>query len=693
MKRTLSSLLLIICFCSIALAQDEANEKSKKALTDAAKNGNGLHTQITVNGNVHAQAVLIPRIDAKRIFGKEIANNYAVVEVNIGNKSPDAALIIHGVFIDYRNWPLSGASLQDLGSSRSSDQYQESTFPNQVASEEYRVVRGQLLDAQTDTLRNRFIRWLTLAGNLAGAFTFSLNEQGIVKGIAAATGVGIPGIATAWPDKTIDQLNRISDFGFRSDKVVPRQGSEVIVCFFPIDRFLTPGFRKLFLKSPALFFAPLQMLVDEKVKKEAEAALGDLFSGFGFDYADLKKAFPCYMAIQHSTPNNPAIAPCLDEFGLEEKDPATREMRVKVLRDGQGNVIKDANGKEKTDPTEFKKFQKFMGLQFVASVSLNRVTITVDGVMSVDVNTVAARIDEIDFDKVADCGDLTGQCFWRNVTAGGGVRTGVIHGAYLDKGKVVLAEQTALGIEDLKVIADKSNGDELHFSFKLTKPVDNQTILHFTVVKEDAGADAAKPKKLESNTWEFPVAYFLEAVKITDRTLSGTTLTVKGKGFSATPLVVTLHSEAGTEITVTPTAGTLTDTQFDVALPTGNADFKAGCWYVQVTANNVTSNRSEKFLPLQPAPTLDSAIHNDKHIFLKGKDLINLTNCDGPKISFRLTQAGAASIALTVEDWSNGEPMLALPEEAKTGAWTVEVLIDGNPVPANPVTADLKKAQ
>src|SRR5437667_5528563 len=257
MKRVLTSLLLTICFSGLAFSQDDDRTAKTKQLLDQAEKSPGakeLHSQITVNGNVHVEAVLIPRVDARRIFGSEIANNYAVIEVNIGNKSPEAALIIHGVFIDYSEWPLSGSSRSVATPDRSTDSYQESNFPSQVASEEYRVVRGQLLDAQTDTLRNRFLRWLTLAGNLAGAFTFSLNEQGIIKGIAAATGVGIPGVATAWPDKTIEQLNRVSDFGFRANKVIPKEGSDVIVCFFPIDRFLTRGFRKLFLKSPALFF-------------------------------------------------------------------------------------------------------------------------------------------------------------------------------------------------------------------------------------------------------------------------------------------------------------------------------------------------------------------------------------------------------------------------------------------------------
>jgi hypothetical protein len=694
MKRTLSALLVMIYFCSISFAQDAASERNRKALADAAKNGNGLTTQITVNGNVHAQAVLIPKVDARRIFGNEIANNYAVVEINVGNKSPDAALIIHGVFIDYRDWPLSGAPSGDISSMRSPDPYQASTFPSQVASEEYRIVRGQLLDAQTDTWRNRFLRWLTLAGNLAGAFTFSLNEQGIVKGIAAATGVGIPGVATAWPDKTIDQLNRVSDFGFRSNKLIPKQGSDVIVCFFPIDRFLTPGFRKLFLKSPALFFAPLQMLVDKKAEAEAKAALGDIFQGLGFNFENLKDSLPCYMKIRHSNRNAAGYDICLDHFGLEfKKDPKTDqeiEPRVLVVKKGVTGNIANAD-----------RFKWFMGLEFVGSVSLNRVTVTVDGVMSVDVNTIAARIDEVNFDTVADCGDADGQCFWRNAAANGGVRTGVIRGAFLSGGKVVLAEQTALGIEDLKVITEGSNDNELQFSFKLTKPVSNQTKLHFTVEKEDSGSDAAKPKKLESNTWESLVAYSPSAVAISSVTFVDPTLTVKGSGFispaaaaGASPMIVTLHSKAraGAPVAVPAAAITFTSpSEFSINLSTLN--LTARCWYVQVEVDRLTSNRSDNFLPVLPAPTLDYAKHNGKFIYLKGKDLVNLSDCDGPKIGFRLTQTGAASIPLTVEDWSNGEPVLVMPEAAKTGAWKVEVLIDGGPVTSGAVTADLTAQQ
>jgi hypothetical protein len=231
MKLTLISLSLLICFSAVTPAQELADDNTRRMLATAARNGNPLNSEISVNSSVHVQAVLIPRVDANRIFGKEIAANYAVIQVVVGNKSPNAALIIHGVFIDYRDWTLSGVT-PTLTESRT-NRYQAASVPTQVASEEYRVVRGQLLDAQMDTPRNRFLRWLTLAGNLAGSFTFSLNEQGIIKGIAAVTGVGIPGLATAWPDRTVDQLNRVSDLGFRANKLVPKNPQRLLFASSP----------------------------------------------------------------------------------------------------------------------------------------------------------------------------------------------------------------------------------------------------------------------------------------------------------------------------------------------------------------------------------------------------------------------------------------------------------------------------
>lgn len=684
MKLALVSLLLTICFGSFTLAQDAHDAKTKRLLEQAAKNGRALKSEITVNSSVHVQAVLIPRVDAKRVFGKEISENYAVIQLTVGNKSPTAAFIVHGVFIDYRDWPLSGVAPSAMRVEGSTDKYQAPSVTSQVASEEYRVVRGQLLDAQSDTTRNRFLRWLTFAGNLAGAFTFSLNEQGIVKGIAAITGVGIPGVATAWPDRTVEQLNRVSDLGFRTNKLVPKESAEVIVCFFPIDRFLTPGFRKLFLKSPALFFAPLQMLVDPAVEPDARKLLGDLLKdgnaaqGASLTFEDLKKGLQCYMKVRHPDPERLGYEFCLAEMGLEtyrDRNTNQEKVRVMVVRDDKGDVLPGNDRK----PQVINKlgFYQFLALDFIGNVSLNRVTVTVDGVMAVDVNTIPARVDEVVINPVADCGDAGNECLWTNITAADGVRIGVIRGAYLKGAELQLAEADALSITDLQTIDEESTDDELRFSFKLNAPVRNQTKLHFKLTKP---ADRADGKPLESNTWEHVVTYSPSATKVSsvtaDTVSAPTKLTVKGKGFNATPLIVSLIPQAGDAVTVEATAVTaLTDTAFDVALPM--AELHPGCWQVQVKAGGLASNQSEMFA-VPPDPSLDSAERSDKFIFVKGKDLIDFGACGGQRVSFKVLKSDNTNpIDLEVRDWNNGAPVLELPDKVKEGEWKVQVFLKG----------------
>ncbi len=679
MKPILLALSLLISFTSTTVAQTSVDPNTQRLLEQAARGGNPIASEITVNSSVHVQAVLIPRPDAKRIFGREISDNYAVIQLIVGNKSPDAALIIHGVFIDYRDWPLSGSTPSALVVASTPNKYQAPSTPSQVASEEYRVVRGQLLDAQTDTLRNRFLRWLTLAGNLAGAFTFSLNEDGIVKGIAAVTGVGIPGVATAWPDKTVEQLNRVSDLGFRANKVVPKESSEIVVCFFPIDRFLTPGFRKLFLTSPALFFAPLQMLADRKVEGLARAAVGDFLKDSKLTFEQLRQGLPCYMKVRHPDAERIGFDFCLGQMGLEMyQDAATNQqkMRAKGKRDTQGNLTEVDKG-----------FYTFMALEFIGNVSLNRVSVTVDGTMAVDVRTIAGRIDEVVIDSVADCGDADGECLWGGGGAHGGVRKGVIRGAYLKDAQLNIAEAERLNITDLKKIDEESTDSELRFSFKLNAPVPTQTKLHFTVTKPAAVAGA---RPIESNTWEYVVAYSPSPTAVNsvtvDNTVTPPKLTVKGNGFTGTTSV-TLIPQFGNSVTVTPTTGnTFTDTSFEAALPTGANKLHAGCWKVQVTGPKGSSNKTERFA-VAPDPALDSAERSDKFIFVKGKDLIDFGACGSQPLSFKLVKSdGTGATDLEVRDWGNGSPLLNLPDKAKEGAWKVQVFMDNKMKSEKPLT-------
>jgi hypothetical protein len=704
MKRILTTLLLTICFWYTAFAQD-------KALDKAAQNGNALPTQITVRENVSAQAVLIPQVDARRIFGKEIANNYAVIEVNVGNKSPDAALIIHGVFIDYSRWALSGST---PGAARIDGDprdrfyaYQASTSTNHVASEEYRVVRGQLLDAQNSTWRNRIMRWLTLAGNLASAYTFALNETGIIQGIASATGVGIPGVATAFPDATIEQLNRVSDFGYKANTVIPKQGAEVIVCFFPIHRFLTPGFQKLFLKSPALFFAPLQMLVDTKIQRDVATILGDELgmeaTTLRADVEDqnrdvlgiLRNRLPCYVRIARraeaeETPlvrmmNQSADGACLRQFGLEEK----RDEKTVIKTDEKGFPIV---GLIKNDEENKRRFASFLALDYLGRVSLNNVSVTIDGVMTVDITTIPGKIDDIAFDSVTNCGDDKKECFWADPGFAGGIRTGTIPGSYLTGASVTIAEASSLGLTEVKTITDGSTDQELHFSFKMTRGILTGTKLHFKVTKPKPGVTGTT---IDSQPWIYVVDYSLGPPSITKAELADSTVTVTGSGFFDGPapnsLTVKLRAPSG-ELLENLKLTSSDHEKLVFNIPDGKKI--AGCWVVLVSvgAQRALPPQNGVFL-VKPSPTLESAERDGPNILVLGEDLIETEGCGGEALSFQLVKGTEKPIA--VPDFLVRAPnqvLLRVPPAAKAAdaTWKVQVLLGGKDVSKSPIPLTVK---
>ena len=295
---------LVIAFCLTALllpAQGKTTSKADATSTDAQAARSNLDTQrkgkdfplkttiatASVRQNVTVEAVLLPYDVCKRVFGTEIAKNYAAVELTVSNRSPDSALIVQSVFIDYRDWALSGINFLDstrTGEKKSDGgtdwpDYEAPNKAGQISSVEYRVARGELLDRQPWTFRNLSLRALQAAGSIAAAYTFSISEKGIITGIGAFNGEVMPALNALFPDGTVAKSSDQSVLGFQVNKVIPKNSSDIVVAFFPLDRFLTPGLKKLFLKSPALFFAPYALMFDKEardaLKPQIEYLLGD----------------------------------------------------------------------------------------------------------------------------------------------------------------------------------------------------------------------------------------------------------------------------------------------------------------------------------------------------------------------------------------------------------------------------------
>ena len=410
----------------------------------AASKGFPLRSSVT-RQQVGVQAVLLPAHIVRSLFGNEVGNNYAAVELIISNKNPDATFLIQSIYIDYGKWLLAGIGDEDttcppstgnagtpidqtaansasaesatgctagkqvdakdstcppgIGSFRtpadqtalnsaSAESATGCTAGKQVASAEYRLVRGEALDAQQWTARNWTMRALQLAGVIATGSEFAFKEQGIIKAIGAFTGQGVPAANTFWPDGTVPQLDRISDFGFHTNKVIPKASGDIVVAFFPIDRFITPGLKKIFLKSPAVFFVPGSILVDDKIDRAAKKVLNTLL---GADSA------------------SKTIAEILQE-------PDSR----KTLR----------------------------------LLSLDQVRVVVDGMMTVDPDTLQAHVDSIEIDGTPD---------WSKA----GTITGVINGSLLSGGTPVVDDKSGGPKLAATAVADQSSDTALHFSLNV----------------------------------------------------------------------------------------------------------------------------------------------------------------------------------------------------------------------------------
>ncbi len=271
-------LAVVVCAVWCGSVNGSAQSAGTQAITDAANKG----FKLNASGPVRVGAGLIPARISARMFGKGIAHNYAAVELTVSNKNHDSAFLIHSIYIDYGDWLLSGTSraLSALGVADTStagpaesSAVEATTEESQVASTEYRVARGEALDAQQWNARNWAMRSLTLLGVVATGSEFAFTGPNVAKGIGAFTGQVVPAAGTFWPDGSIAQIDRISDFGFRTNKVIPKESSDIVVAFFPLERFLTPGLKKIFIKSPAVFFLPVAGLVDDTLDSNVRAML------------------------------------------------------------------------------------------------------------------------------------------------------------------------------------------------------------------------------------------------------------------------------------------------------------------------------------------------------------------------------------------------------------------------------------
>jgi hypothetical protein len=683
---------------------------AQKSLTDAASKGTPIPATINVSEKVSIEAVMLPWEIARHVFGRVVSKNYTVIAVNISNRSNDAGLIVHSLFIDLHDWGLAGpmsAALTIGGMSRPAQPYEKEGTPLEVSSVEYRIVRGEMLDKQPWTARNTGLRIIQAMGSIGATFAFPFSSD-IVKGIGAWNSAVIPGFEALFPDSTQAQMDRVSDYGFRDNKVIPQQSSDILIAFFPIHRFLTPKMKEVFLENPAVFFNPILMAIDPKTRQQllpflAAALVPKKDSAQAADIIDTL----CKELLKKFSDVQAAVAALTVQYKedlalVEKAQAALTQAQAVVHQDGDSaasalvaehsRAVEDAQqkldnlnqqaGKDKSSlERAWLPLTSLPLYNLLGSLSLNNVHVVVRGIMATDINNVPAALTSITCTN-----DSQPAAIW----GAPGDRACVIHGSFLTDGTPVIAEAATLGIT-VGAVTTGSTDAALNIKLTLTRPVPAGTVLTFQITKKNKQGNTVESMKLPYTVPEY-------GPSITSVAAKDTTVTVTGTNFSdttASPLAVTAHAVVTGRVVADqkiakPTLTGATGIEFD------DKGFASACWQVQVKVGAAAAPASTTKPPkdqfaIAPTPKIDTATLEGVELTLAGSEWYDLTACGGAPLTFEVLSdaegAKAQAIAKATFSADGAKVTFDMPTLASGAKWKeVHALLGGKQV----ATAQIK---
>jgi hypothetical protein len=462
---------------SATVAQAAANTAVVSAQTAIAAQGIVMNSDTNVKDNVNIKVVLLPRKPAERIFGKDIARNYAVVQMTIDNESQSAAFTLQSVSMDYSQWALSG--IQETGNDNCSRPSQltdseVAACTHSVSSVEYQSVRSELQSASTWSARNGIIRGLILVGSVASGITPYFVSTDAIIGASIFSGEFIPGIQGFWPDSSIQQMNNVSDLAYRTNTLVPKQSAEIVYGFFPIDDFLTPGLRKMFLEQPALFLSPGLLFADPKLSKS------HIFGGKDID-----------------TLRNNVIA----AFGKQTGSNAGEPYDALTIFMDMAQQCTSAN----PCVGDVAKVKNMM-----QSLSLNAIRVEVGGAMTANTNSVPATIQNVRLDNNSSGGAWNTTCTETAGTLSGSYLTGGLPSIsrIAGPGGAPLAAAVSTYVTPIPFLVNSgtSNDQTIRFSLEFSTPIPIGSTAYFQVTKYDP-SDTAKAHPIQSSEFGLPVTY------------------------------------------------------------------------------------------------------------------------------------------------------------------------------------------
>jgi hypothetical protein len=451
---------------------------AKTIAQTASKDGIPLTTLSDLSGSVSVEGVLLPYKVAKRTFGKEVAEKYAVVSLIISNRDQKQGLILHSIFLDYSRWLFSGIFAGMTDSAKiSTETWQQQSNPSQVASAEVRTVRTDFQDAQLWSTRSWVIHIATAIGTTAATLSYATGNDLFAPSVAAFNGAVVPALSLIWPDNSQTQLNLMNDIGFRTNRVIPSKSSDVVIAFFPLERFLTPTLQSIYKTAPAAFFNPSELIFD----KSGRSGVGKLLR-----------------EIEQTGLIAPTDCPGGSVKGAEKKSVQCTLVRS-VLNYEQAYEqakLSVAPGQRANPCAKPKDFGLDSGdctnVDLLNRMSLNTIRLVVGGVMTVDASSVPATISSV---KVAN---ETLSATWKS----GQKLSGILTGSILSGGTISITGTNPAGkVLDsalANLLADQTTASDTNLPFTATvgsSDIAPGSKLSFVVTKtaKDKSTTASSP--------------------------------------------------------------------------------------------------------------------------------------------------------------------------------------------------------
>jgi hypothetical protein len=466
--------------------EDSATQPvSAATINSANKSGLSLTTISDLSASVGVESVLLPYSVVKRTLGKEIAEKYAVVSLIVANRDQKQGMILHSVMLDYSRWLFSG-SLPGVTDTEKvkTELWEQQNSSTRVASAEVRTVRGDYQDAQLWNARNWIIHIATAVGATAGSLSYTTANDLFAPTVAVFNGSVVPAIGMIWPDNSQSQLNLLNDVAFRTNHVVAAKSSDIVIAFFPMDRFITPTLQKIYKEAPAAFFNPAELIFENPPRKFAVKRLNQRV-GKLLEEIEKMKVFSqsniCTDEADHTCKTiQEALAVSIVKYQIAY-DQATRQ---KVT----DNPVLPCD-----DPKKYALSEGVChNIALLNRISLNNIRVIVGGIMTVDVSTVPATIASIQIVNEND------PATWKS----GHKLGGTIAGSFLSGGTISISGTDSSGgaldassFGTVQIDRTTASDSNLPFSITFGKDIAAGSKLSFLITKvgQDKSTTVSSP--------------------------------------------------------------------------------------------------------------------------------------------------------------------------------------------------------